>query len=101
MKWRRSDTVAVVVILSSVFVLALVAAAAFADDNPNTDEASGFGALAFIVGGVLLCIYFAVRYARPIARALKQEAGNTARAEDRGGNRWHRACRNRGRLQWH
>ena len=50
----------IVLIWVAVFVGAFIAAAVFADDNPSTDEGSGFGALAGIVGAVLTGIYFAV-----------------------------------------
>jgi hypothetical protein len=40
-----------------VFVAAMLAAAVFRDNDPNTDEAAGFGALAVPVGIVLTLAY--------------------------------------------
>jgi hypothetical protein len=81
MQWRRSDTVAVVLIWTFVFVAALVVAVVFADDDPATDEGAGAGALAFVVGGALTGTYLAVRYRRSIVNELKREAGAAPRRE--------------------
>jgi len=43
-----------------VFVAAFIVAGFFPDDDPTTDDSSGAGALAFVVGSVLTVIYLAV-----------------------------------------
>jgi len=54
---RRSKAPVIVAIWVLVFAAAVVVAAVFQDDDPNTDDASGAGALAFIAGAVLTVAY--------------------------------------------
>jgi predicted RNA-binding Zn-ribbon protein involved in translation (DUF1610 family) len=58
---RQRDVLAIVVIWGGVFTAAFVLAAFYADDNPDTDDASGAGALAAVAGTILTVLYFGVR----------------------------------------
>jgi tryptophan-rich sensory protein len=51
---------AIVAIWVVVFLAAAVVAVIFQDDDPYTDESSGAGALAFVVGMAATIIYLAI-----------------------------------------
>jgi peptidoglycan/LPS O-acetylase OafA/YrhL len=67
---NRRDILWIAGIWTAVFALAGTAAAAFPDDDPRTDDASGAGALAAIVGGLATALYLFVRE-RSQARELR------------------------------
>jgi len=62
---RQRKTRAIVLIWAVVLSLAFLGAAFFADDDPSTDDPSGFGALAAVVGGVLTVVYLAITKPKP------------------------------------
>jgi hypothetical protein len=60
---KRSIVAIWAVVIAAAFVLAVI----FQDNDPNTDEGAGAGALAFVVGMVATVAYLAVgqhRHAR-------------------------------------
>ena len=70
-KARRHRTAIVLVsIWMLVFAAAFVLAAVYADDDPKTDEAAGFGALAGLVGIVLTVVYLGVSRIRSRAQVV-------------------------------
>ena len=66
----RRDYWAIAAIWIVVFIAAFIFAVLIADDDPNTDEGAGAGALAVPVGGLLTGVYLLVRETR--ARRKKQ-----------------------------
>jgi len=65
--WSRTAVV-ITSIWVLVFAAAFVLASVYTDDDPKTDEASGFGALAGIVGILLTVLYLAVSRIRTSAQ---------------------------------
>ena len=55
----------------AVLTAAVISAAVFADDDPTTDESSGFGALAAVVGGILTAVYLALTKPDPSSMRLQ------------------------------
>jgi O-antigen/teichoic acid export membrane protein len=67
---KRSIVAIWAVVIAAAVVLAII----FQDDDPNTDEGAGAGALAFVVGMVATTIYLAVgsyRHSRRRKRTSK------------------------------
>lgn len=61
---RQRDWIALVVVWGLVLTGAFLAATLGADDDPATDDASGAGALAAIVGSGITALWFIVREVR-------------------------------------
>jgi hypothetical protein len=78
---NRRDYWAIAAIWVVVFSAAFLLAAVTADDNPNTDEGAGAGAVAVIVGGLLTGIYLLIRETR--ARREKERIARSSGETER------------------
>ena len=77
----RRDIWAIAGIWVVVFIAAFVLAALSADDDPNTSEGAGAGALAVIVGSVLTGVYLLIQElrARPKRNGIAGSSSTTER----------------------